>query len=1308
MGKGFRAILAALTAAFGPFLPVSAEIPFVRTESRAATPGDRPRGVPKTLVFAEREPYYPFQNYLHRWTDRPLFQDTSLRTSPLGAEHAGFARDVQVAVDAGFDGFGSLDYFGIHRWQLADLAVRPPPAGYSQMFVVPAYYAADRLEEMKAMIADVAASPHSTRLDGKLLFWAYGDTAAHRMWGRLLHAEPDVPPFRLVGDMPFYDMYEAYGQYELDAKNPRPIPDEVVAAFRDKVAAAAADLDGFQLWCTEYRTQHVGEYPRQSVGTDIYRKYLVPVCREVLGREENRGKLVGAFIRQGYVNPFTGVTDGEYGTETLRNYLDEILLLNPDILMCFEWNEANENTHFQPTVAHGKTFARVLNFYRALLDRETPKPMKGDDTSIPNLVVSVRQAIRLGEPYHLELLYLPDGAAVPSLRVRATLKDVTGATLVTLPWDTFDTGELKAVAYRIPSENLAAHEAVSVELETEYGERTDTWSGFDFTRIRATVSKDYLYSNHPLRELLRPQAVAFSAEPSAAGVDVSASVSCDEELASLEVLEGLEEVAAADAAGDPLFDRADNVVFRGEFTSLLPERFGAGSEAVLYGTAEIVGAPDAELRSGNYAWEGFGVNARTGMKWRTSCHFGGGRATFLAIVPRAQVGTARIVFDYPKLGHVEADLSAAARLGRVAYCPDGNARLTVFRSDGLPDYPQPLGGTAAALSGTLVPADPHPVYQLRAVTKSGRVWRSAPRLPCPRTEETRTLAVFSDTVGDGVPCAVADSRVTDLAYDFDAGRGAILPCRAGAAWDAQLGGGDVYCNGMYGAAGRGALPDDFARADPQWVETNGWRLLRFDGRGSFLRLPQEAIPRGAVYTLDFEILPESGEDQVLLRMQNSSGNDSGLTLAIVGGQLEAAHRGVSMWGERSWSTGLGLNVGEWNAVSVVKDFSSLTCTVNGKAFTQPYTRRAQFFSDAIFGGNVSPNENFGLRAGIRPFKGLLRSIAVRHGLRSAADARTFTWKGGQSVRRFDDPANWGLGEEDTAAQAPNPDCRLPGPDDSVYYGIGSVYRKFLFDLGGTGHVVRDFSGQTASYYWHDLSVENGALEFAGSFSNRFITAVVKAGGRLTLGPRSYSRLGESAARCSFEVNDGGRLDFGGTVLVNNLTVDVQPGGLFVCRTAFFGFDRFASTSAESLRGQGVFNEGEAVFPDGLEFGGDGSRTGAERGDAAEFRIVQRAGAMTLGGPVRRTGRYGDLDFELAGGTLNVTGNLSFEGLASCTMPAGSAVTVNVAAGCVADLSAMTFGGGTVLTGRGPGRIVFGASVPAVYHERNRGLAVLIR
>ena len=100
--------------------------------------------------------------------------------------------------------------------------------------------------------------------------------------------------------------------------------------------------------------------------------------------------------------------------------------------------------------------------------------------------------------------------------------------------------------------------------------------------------------------------------------------------------------------------------------------------------------------------------------------------------------------------------------------------------------------------------------------------------------------------------------------------------------------------------------------------------------------------------------------------------------------------------------------------------------------------------------------------------------------------------------------------------------------------------------------------------------------------------------------------------------------------------------------------------------------------------------------------------MTLGGPVRRTGQYGDLDFELAGGTLNVTGNLSFEGLASCTMPAGSTVTVNVAAGCVADLSAMTFGAGTVLTGRGPGRIVFGASVPAVYHERNRGLAVLVR
>ena len=37
-------------------------------------------------------------------------------------------------------------------------------------------------------------------------------------------------------------------------------------------------LDGFQVWHTEYYTDHFGEYQRRVGATDIYRKYLLPAA----------------------------------------------------------------------------------------------------------------------------------------------------------------------------------------------------------------------------------------------------------------------------------------------------------------------------------------------------------------------------------------------------------------------------------------------------------------------------------------------------------------------------------------------------------------------------------------------------------------------------------------------------------------------------------------------------------------------------------------------------------------------------------------------------------------------------------------------------------------------------------------------------------------------------------------------------------------------------------------------------------------------------------------------------------------------
>lgn len=976
MGKTIILPLAFVLLAAG-----AAEVPFTRTVSRAAKPGARARRLEKTLIFAERQLYGPFQNLLHRYTDRPLFLDVTLRDDPEIGSYAAFFRDIEILRNAGLDGFGSLDYFNVHRAQLKLLGERPPAPGYSQMIVFPGYWAESRYAEVKSMILDAEKSPFTTRLDGKLLMWCYGNgTEAHEKWARRLRADEDIPPFLFIGDMPFLDIYTAFGKYE-KGKKPQRIPREIVEAFRGKVAKAAEAFDGFQLWCTEYYPDHIGEYPRHSLKTDIYRKYLLPVAQEVMGRPENKGKLFGTYLRNGYVNPFAGTTDGEYGTETLRSYLDEILLVNPDVLMLFEWNEANENTHFQPTVAHGRTWERVLAYYRSALDRTPPAPRPGDDTTVPNLVLSVRQALKLGEPYHLELLYLPDGATEKELTARVTLKDAAGRVLVTFPVEKIPTGELLAINYRLPSECLADSDSVTAELETGYGERKKIWRGFDSTRLSATTCRDYLYSHHPLRELIEPETHSFEIRP-APGEEayaISAAFVCGEKLAALEVLDGLEEVAAADR--ENVFDRAKYAILRGRFTSLIPSRFGDGAAAVLKGTAKTPGAPNAILKSGHYAWESFGVRGKEGDIWKVTCHFGGGTGTFFALVPKEELAGAKIVFDLEKLGIVECALDEAHSLGKKGMELKDTARLDLERLDDLADYPKPVGEPQAEIRVTLPSANRFPAYQLRAVTASGKVWRSALVHPNAHAPVKRPLQVFSDTAKQPVTVAVAKDRIPDLVYSFDPKYGAWLPCVRERRYDAQLGGSGRYAEPMDGAAKKKRLPPDFVRPDPEWTEEEGRPALKF-AKGCYLTLPQEAIPRGAVYALSFEIKPAGAENQVLLRTRATDDHDCGLQLVLENGTLRISHFGILLV-PRHFDTGFPLKPGEWNTVTIQKDFEKICATVNGQKREFGYDRRARRFQACVFGGNVAPGP--GIPDTVAPFTGLLRALRVKHDFLTGAE-----------------------------------------------------------------------------------------------------------------------------------------------------------------------------------------------------------------------------------------------------------------------------------------------------------------------------------
>ena len=930
-----------------------AGLEFTRTVSVSPEPCKRSRPDAQTQVFIEREPYLPFENFMHYWTDRPLFTDTTLRSGEMDRNQAGFYRDVEILQWCGFDGFASIDYPGLYYDQMNVYLKQRAFDGYRQMPVLTGLGAEPKrgtspYETAKKFIATAAGSPYGARTDGRVTAWCYGgNVKMTRKWARALREDQDVPPFFFYGEIPFGALYD---EYHLARSGKRELERSAIEAFRSELTGALDDFDGLKMRVVEVTRSPNGPYEYVPMIDPLYKDHLLPITLEMLSRPEYSRKRLGIFFEHQYVNPFTGWQYGAFGTARLRAFLDAALMMRADFLLGFEWNEANENTSIQPTVSSGGAVARVVDWYRRQLDGKPARPRPGDDVSRPNLVVSARQSLRIGEPHHLELLYVPDGTAPASFSARLVVKRADGRMLCELPWETLPTERLAAFSYDVATGRLGDESALRLELETRTADGTvKAWTGFDCTRLHPTANWNYLYSRQALRELL-PVDASFSATRLADGrFSLDGSVRSEDDLLALEAVEGTEEVAAADPSGE--FDRARYDVFRGTFSA--PSRIPLKGHCQL----DVAGATNWLMRSAYSAWNTLNAKPRqVGGPQPFSMNLCEVRSVFLLAVPKRETKGARLVLDIETLGPARAfDLDAVRENGKFACTYANQVRLELERADNLVDYPRPLQTSSATVSVTLPSTCPNPVYQLRVVSKSGRIWRSAPIVPVP-----------------GV-------TPPDLAYDFaDAKSGDWLPVRGGdRRFDARMGGGFVYAE-PYWHNVRNAWPKDFVTSVPGRCVSDGRPALSFDGRGQCLTFPVETIPNAAPFSLEIEVRPDDAADRMYWRMPCSGSEDTGLQIFTEKGEWVVA------WFQRNWSgptqlrTGFRVREGVWSSVAVARTADGfLEASVDGgKKARTPCAGPANVFSGATFGGNVMPGK--GVPSGVRPYKGLLRALRIRH------------------------------------------------------------------------------------------------------------------------------------------------------------------------------------------------------------------------------------------------------------------------------------------------------------------------------------------
>ncbi len=914
--------------------------------------GARPRVTPHTMIFARIQPYSLSGNYLDNWIDRPLYHNSEWRDAPSsGYRNAPeVLRDAESAKEYEIEGFTMLGnaYDSCYRATLGFL--KDGKVKDFQFMPGVAWGSGIPYKKYKSN-ADIAfKSPYTYRIGGKVPFFSYGTMPEKEL--RELRSRLAADGF---GDILLFDnvWLDIFSQYNKTGE----LSPETLSKCEKTVREKLAYLDGVVYFSYNMDRNPKGDYTlRRVFNTELIGKYIAPLFEKVYSDPENRGKLLGMNLRHGYIGFMSGTNEGEYGTSQLREAMDVAILLNPDIISLVEWNEANENTSFQPNLANSKSLQRLIRYYARFLKGQPPVPNQGDDTTLPNMVVSVRQTLKLGEKYRIELLNIPDTTEKTVYTVRLELVDQNGKVVHRFHEDKFRADQLTAVTYLVPSETLADYRAVIPVLEIDYKGKRKTIDTLEYTRLSPTVGWNFKEIRQPLRDLLIPETVSLKVN----GNQAEGSLRAGEPLASLELLDNEEEVYA--------FDRLNR--FDPENYNTVLIRCETKKEGLRKVKLSVPGVSGIRFAPWGRPYAGFGRLSQKGDTVEGDFLLWAGGGSILLSVPK-KATDAVIRFNIDQSGEASVPLSELLKQKNYGVELPGNIHVLFSLRTRVADHPVHIARNEAGFKIPLNSEYPDPCYQLRAVTESGKIYRSRPVFPKADSRETSPVNVFSATDGKAVTVKVPANRIETADYIFDPAGGVFLKNNLSPKWDILLGAGFRYLHSMKYVT----LPKDAKTTAPEWIRDGDRWILRFDGAANYLTLPVESFPSGA-FTLEFECLTRSGENQMLFR--HGAFRQNSLDTYLVDGKLQASFYSMGYNFEgilREFPVNLEFPRDRWNQVKISYDLNTLRFEVNGKVQSFPFALRAAKAAAGTFGGEYGSDTQT-KKYGLHYFNGDLRSLKI--------------------------------------------------------------------------------------------------------------------------------------------------------------------------------------------------------------------------------------------------------------------------------------------------------------------------------------------
>lgn len=824
----------------------------------------RPHEEP-TRVFVRTQLKYGLErdDFLHKWYDRPLMQDSSFQA----AEEKGHAinRESWLRQAA----LGRLCGHGFSAFTITsgrdDIIPRSVmPGGEVPVMVelvgTVEFVGGDKPNVTAAMqrIDEAVRMPNAFRIGGRTVITSYPVIrldSKPMIFYRELKRETEKRYGDKVAFLPYFS------PFEVEARRPLDLDD--IAKAKETLRTVLREMDGICFPALSTMDWNRRLNPRFSV--DV----VAPLLHGVYSEPEFKDKLLGMVVLQGHENCYRwNYAKDCTGTRAFRDCLEAVRAIRPDFVNACEWDEQNENTHHRPTVAMGFVTQRLLRYATSMLEGKAPPVYPDDDTSIPNLVLSYRKSLLPGEPIEVEVLNIPDGTFKGSrFTVQLRLRNAAGAVVKEYPPQWLPADELKAAWFVSPAIELLAEPILKPELTVWHdGRRSVFADGFWPISLHANRNIEFRWVKQALRErAVGTTGTLTVSAPAADGtVEVSGEVASAEDLRSVEVLDGPDTVYLFDPK-EPYRD-ADGALL----VKVALQGLGLNRTERPSGTIRLVGAPTAAFRSLDPERPPKFANIHRitasdhEVRFDKSPITAWERSVF-ANIPAAEVETAVFEVEMPPYFTGRVKAKDLIRDDIFSLPAAGGMNLVFRRWLSARNLTPPCGGRTAKFSFRMKPTSPDSVLRLQTIDAKYHISRCAVHSFFKPSDREVTVKAFDRDAETVSSVRIDANRAYGLDYRFSPARGGVVESGAGLGLDGILCGYmPLVCGYGSGESGNGNLmcehkmnakfagwPDTV----PKYVkEPDGFWSLAFTNC-NFVTLPQQVVPIYSGFTLEIEINP---------------------------------------------------------------------------------------------------------------------------------------------------------------------------------------------------------------------------------------------------------------------------------------------------------------------------------------------------------------------------------------------------------------------------------------------------------------------